>query len=141
MAPESSDGRAISRREVLRRGAVIGGVLWAAPAIQSFTNAAAAGSPPPEPDDEGPDSDGPGGGGDQGGPGVGGPPDDSTTVLPDRAVQDAPEPRGGDEPSVLADRLARTAQDPRAIGAFGVLLSAIGAAIRRLSRSTGTPDA
>ena len=41
--------KGISRRDVLKRGAVIGGALWAAPTIQSLTNAASAhvGSPLP----------------------------------------------------------------------------------------------
>lgn len=40
----------VTRREVLRRGAIIGGVLWASPVIQSFTSPAGAqaGSPPPD---------------------------------------------------------------------------------------------
>lgn len=130
MAVESSDRRAISRREVLRRGAVIGGVLWASPVIQSFTNHAAAASPPPTPDD--------GGGGDQGAPGGGGG-SDITVVSSSRAGRGGPGARAGageEEPSVLPSRLARTAQDPRVVGVFGTVLASIGAALRRLSRST-----
>ena len=41
-------GSEITRREVLKRGAVVGGALWAAPTVQSLTNAAhAQGSPGP----------------------------------------------------------------------------------------------
>src|SRR5438132_12418303 len=39
----------ISRREVIKRGAVAGSIIWAAPVVESFTNAAfgqTAGSPP-----------------------------------------------------------------------------------------------
>ncbi len=44
---EGATPSGISRRDVLKRGAIIGGALWAAPTIQSLTNAASAqtGSP------------------------------------------------------------------------------------------------
>jgi hypothetical protein len=43
-----SNGRpGLSRRDVIKRGAVAGGIIWAAPVVESFTNAAfATGSPP-----------------------------------------------------------------------------------------------
>lgn len=39
-----------SRRQLIQRGAAVGGVLWAVPVIESFTNSASAqvGSPPPD---------------------------------------------------------------------------------------------
>lgn len=36
----------LSRRELIKRGAVVGGVVWAAPVIDSFTSRAVAGSFP-----------------------------------------------------------------------------------------------
>ena len=42
MAPDESTGSGISRRRLLKAGAVIGGTVWAAPVIESFTSAAMA---------------------------------------------------------------------------------------------------
>jgi hypothetical protein len=66
---EEPDPRAdpgVSRRALLRRGAVIGGIAWTAPIIvQSLTSPAGAqvspGPPPPHDDDDDPDDDRPSG--------------------------------------------------------------------------------
>jgi hypothetical protein len=42
---EGAVRQGISRRDLLRRGAVVGGVLWAAPVIQSLRSPAFAASP------------------------------------------------------------------------------------------------
>jgi len=39
------NGAGLSRRDLIKRGAVVGGVVWAAPVVQSLTSPAFAGTP------------------------------------------------------------------------------------------------
>jgi hypothetical protein len=45
----SGDAQRISRREALRRTALVGGAVWAAPTLATFAAPAGAGTPPPCP--------------------------------------------------------------------------------------------
>ena len=49
MTDETPNSGGISRRDVLRRGAIVGGVVWSVPIVQSLASPAfAAGSEAPE---------------------------------------------------------------------------------------------
>ena len=43
----TEENNGLSRRDLIKRGAVVGGVVWAAPVVSSMANPAFASSPPP----------------------------------------------------------------------------------------------
>ena len=43
----TEENSGLSRRDLIKRGAVVGGVVWAAPVVSSMANPAFASSPPP----------------------------------------------------------------------------------------------
>ena len=120
-----TDDHQISRRKALKRGAVIGALVWTPPVVSSFRLPAAGqvGSPAPEPSPSATPTTPPEE-----------PPSTPTPTPQPSSTSTPPVEVGGSGTEVAGDALAKTGQSLSAQAAAGGTLAAFGTVLRFVAR-------